>query len=409
MGGGKDQKTANKQLTQQGQYQVGQQQSFDTRNTADLNASRGRADDLYASLRGGYQGLADKPGPGGAGGAGAFGGGGGGHVGYGMIADDPRLKDVESSYRKFMETGGWDPTTKAGQQGRIESLTKFGETGGISEEDKARARGGGIYEEFAKTGGFSDKDIGNIRARGTSGIPAMYSRLRDEANRGAAIAGGAGPGRAILAGRMGREQSRSAAEAALNAELGIKEQVNKGRQWGGAGMSSSEMSLQDMITRNKLQGTMGASDIQQKMQESVMGGQQWGTGGINQLAESTMGRQERAAASQAAAASANASEAAGNARWAEEFGLRQKATGLEGLQSLYTSSPDEYMKNKEFALKSATGFGGTTGDLASRLKTGNKSAWDTAGQFAGAIAGGLTGAAGIAGAGGISSIFKPKK
>lgn len=406
MGGGKDQKTANKNLEEQTKYQGVQQKSFDTRNENDLNASRGRADDMYGSLRGGYQGLIDREAPpGGWGGIGGGGGGGGGSraSGYGMIADDPRLKDVEGSYRKFMETGGWDAAAKGGQQGRIDTLTQFGKSGGISDEDKARMRGGGVYDEFAKTGGLNAQDQSNIRQRGTSTIPAMYSRLNQEAARGRSISGGQGPGAAVLAGRMARGQQAGVADAALNTELGIKNQVNQGRQWGAQGMTSSEGALQDQLSRNTIQGTMGAADLQKGMQESIMGGQQWGTGGINQLAESTMGRQERAAASQAAASNTNAGIDASNARWGEEFGLRQKEAGLEGLQNLYTSSPDEYMRNKDMALNSAGGFGATTGNLATAQKTGNKSAWDTVGQIAGSVAGGMTGIGAIGSAvGGIS-------
>jgi hypothetical protein len=230
-GGGKDQKQANTQLQQQTAYQTGQQKAFDTRNTADLDASRGRGDELYGSLKAGYGALA-----GGAPGTTASAGGGGGYnTAYQMAAVDPRYNTVEDKYKDFMSTGGWDPTTKEGQQGRINTLTEMGKTGGISPEDQARMRGGGLYEEFAKTGGLSDKDRQNIRSRGTSGIPAMYDQMKQAQQRQAAVSGGYGPGANVMAGRMARQQQGGMADAALNSELGIQQQVNQGRQFGATG------------------------------------------------------------------------------------------------------------------------------------------------------------------------------
>lgn len=375
MGGGKDQKQANQQLTQQAGYQGQQQKEFDIRNKADLDASRGRADDLYKSMYEGYGSLAGTPGAGGIGASGGGGGGGGVSVPY-----DPRFGSVEAMYKQFMDTGGWEPDVRKAQQGRIDKLTEIGTTGGLTEEEKARARGGGYFEEFAKTGGYSDKDRANIRARATSGIPAMYAQMKAQADRGANIQGGYGPGRSVLAGRLGRQQAESLSGAARDAEIGIMEKVNQGRQWGTQGMSTSELNLQDLLSKNKLSGLGGASDIQHKMMESIMGGRQWGTGGLQGLAESDRAAQMSAAAANAAGGRAD-----------REFDLRAKLAGLEGLGSLYTSSPDEYMQNKGFALKSAGTYGTEVGNASMGLKTGNKSAWDTVGNIAGSVAGGLTG------------------
>jgi hypothetical protein len=384
MGGGKDQKQANTQLQQQAAYQSQQQKAFDTRNTSDLDASRKRGDELYESLKGGYGSLA-------SGQAGAVAPGGGGGGGYQAPALDPRYKDIESMYKGFMDTGGWEPDVRKAQQGRIDTLTDIGKTGGISPEDQARMRGGGVYEEFSKTGGFSDADMRNVRARGASVIPAMYGRINQEANRGAAIQGGYGPGRSLLAGRMAREQAGAAAGAVRDTELGLKGEINKGRQWGTQGMTSSETGLQDLLTRNKLQGNIAGSDIQGKMMESIMGGRQWGTSGEKGLVDEAQQRAE----AQAQAAAASSAAGAANDKWAQEFNARQKLAGLEGLGSLYTSSPEEYMANKDFAMQSAGSYGNQVNQQSVSQKTGNRSAWDTVGNIAGAVAGGMTGIGGF--------------
>lgn len=387
MGGGKDQKQANTQLKEQAAYQGQQQKAFDTRNTADLDASRGRANDLYGSLKGGYESLLNpatgQPIAGGAGGGG--GGGGGGFVPPSVT--DPRFGKVEDMYKNFMETGGWEDEAKKGQYERIGLMTDMGRTGGIAEADQARIRGGGVYDEFAKTGGYSDRDIANIRSRATAGIPSMYGRIKDESARLGSIQGGYGPGRAAMMSRLGRGAAADIGATSLAAETGIKENVNKGRQWGATGMTTSETGLQDMLTRNKMAGLTGASGATQSMQESLMGGKQWGTGGLHGMAEA-----DRAAAERAAAMSASASaQGAANDRWEREFGLKQKMLGLEGLGGLYTSSPEEYMANKQFGLSSADVYGGQIGQGSMGLKTGNKSWADYAAPIAGAAAGGLTG------------------
>jgi len=391
MGGGKDQKQANSQLQQQAGYQRQQQSAFDTRNTTDLNASRGRGDELYSSLKGGYEGLL-QPGTGLPSSFSGGGSGGGGGGGFALPGLDSRFGAIEDMYKNYMSTGGWDAGTKAAQKERIGLLTDIGKTGGVDEAGQARARGGGVFDEFSRTGGLSDKDQSNIRTRGTSGIPAMYDRVRAEQQRGQAISGGYGPGGAVLANRMARDQSRGAAEAALNAELGIKQQVNQGRQWGAQGMSQSELGLQELLNRNKLSGLTSASDIEGKMMESIMGGQQWGTQGQYGLVSDQQARLDNAAAMNASMGASSAAQSAANEKWAAEFNARQKAAGLEGLNSLYSGpGSGEYNINKQFALDSAGTYGNQIRDLSMAQKTGNRSAWDTAAQFAGAGAGFATG------------------
>jgi hypothetical protein len=250
-------------------------------------------------------------------------------------------------------------------------------TGGLTEEEKARARGGGNYEEFAKTGGYSDADKANIRSRSNSTIPSVYAGINANADRYAQVQGGAGPGRSVMAGRLGRQAAESMAGNVRDTEIGIQDKVNQGRQWGTSGMSGSEMSLQGLLSKNKLQGLSDANSAEGSMMQSIMGGREWGTQGMNQMAEND--RQ--------AAASAAAAGAAGD-RWQQDFNLNKQLAGLQGLGSLYTSAPSEYMQNKEMALNSAGAFGQQVNQGSTGLKTGNKTGWDTAAQI-GSIAAGV--------------------
>lgn len=373
MGGGKDQKQANQQLTQQAAYQGSQQKSTDVRNEGDLNASRGRADQLWQELHGGYSSLAANP-------IGGVNGGGGGGGGGGAAAGPDKFSDAEASYRNSMGvTGGLDPNRVGNIDKDIGGLREFGQTGGWNDIDKARARGLGVYDEFSRTGGLSDADQANIRRRATSGIPALYSGMRDQANLQRSVQGGYGPGAAAMGSRLARQNASGLADANLNAELGIREKVNQGRLAGAQGASQSELALQDQIQGNRYKGMTGALGAEQGLAESVRGGQQWGTQGLAGLAEN-----ERQAAMAGSAAGA------ANDRWSQEFAFRQKQAALEGLGSLYGATPNEYQFNKGYGLDSASTFGNQISGGSTQLKTNNRSAWDTAGQFAGAIAGGLS-------------------
>jgi hypothetical protein len=451
MAGGQDQKDANQMLREQNTRNNAGTDAFAAGNKADTTASQGRATDLYGSLSGGYGAMANAgrepatpntPGSGGGGGGAAgvpgsnatfneasnsyrdFMNKGGGISG----APNTQLNDSEASYRKFMETGGWDPNRVKSMDENIQGLKTFGKTGGIDDASMARMRGGGVYDEFAQTGGLSAGDRGNIRSRATSTIPQFYSNMRDEANRNSTAQGGYGPGQAALMSRMGRGQAGAGADAALNAELGITDQVNKGRLAGAGGMASSENAAMGLKTGNQLAGMTGASNIEQGLQESIRSGQEYGTTGLQSIGDNqrmadmmasdknagyrmqgTQGIDQMAQADRQAAFTAqslgqsgsNAAQAQAN--WAAQFQQGQKEFGLQGLNSLYSGSGSgEVNQNKTFDLQNR-GQGVSQGQSgATALKSGNKSWADYAAPIAGAVTGGLTGGASF-----LSSI-KPK-
>ena len=366
MGGNK--KEVQQHATQNNAYQS----SFDTQQKqrsdeayARSNEAYGGANQLYQDFaKGGGANLLDQAGYG-ANPPGGSGGGGGG--------TDPRFSEAENSYRNFMNTGGVDPERYNEYQGHLSDIAKTGgwspeqianvnksisgfqgmaDTGGIDAAGQDRIRGGGIYDEFSKTGGYSDYDVANARARGSSGVPALYSRMREEAGRLGRVQGGGGPGQAALMSRLGRDSARGITEASRETELGIKDAINKGRQWGGEGMTRSETGLQDLLTRNKLAGMSGVVDATGGMANSIAGNRttaanaaagnevNWqglqssnklaGTRGLEGMAESAASR----SASSSAASNADA-------RWKASFLADNMLAGAGGLANLRTDVPGE--------------------------------------------------------------------
>jgi hypothetical protein len=361
MGGGKEKKATNQMMAQDRAQNQGEHNQFMGRVNTDWDQARNRNEEMYQSMFGGYKKFAD--GSGGAQpGMGAPGsGGGGGDPGAG----DGRFGEVETSYRDFLKGGGIDKTGFDRFQGH---LGEIAQTGGWSPEARAnimgdvgkmrgmvddptianRMRGNGVFDEFAKTGGYSDQDIGNIRSRANSVIPAYYDVARRDAARRGAIQGGYGPGQSALMSRMSREQARGAASTALDTELGIKDKVNSGRQWGASGLTDAERGYQDMrmraltgasgieggmtdsIARNRTgAANMGATN-ETGMQSHIQQGKMFGTQGLEGMAES--------AAARSAAASARG---AADARWQAEFDREGQQFGLEGMRSLYGMQPGE--------------------------------------------------------------------
>ena len=375
MGGNK--KQVNQQLTQNQNYQTqfeNEQKQRSSEAYGRANEAYGGANQLYQDFaKGGGQNLLDQayafnPATGGFGG----GGGGGGGAGGGPSGD--AMGDSEASYRKFMgETGGLDPTQFNKYQGILGNLAEtggwtpeqiadvnqaigqykgFAQGGGVDEEGRNRIRGMGVFDEFSRTGGYNDADIANARSRGTSGIPAFYNRVREEGNRLGRVQGGGGPGQAALMSRLARDESRGVASAARDTELGIKDAVNQGRQWGTQGLSTAELGLQDLLSRNKLAGMAGVTGATTGMADSIA---RTKTGAAGQAAGNEMGWQglktsnqlagtrglEGMAESAAQRGMAASAQSSADARWRASFLADNMLAGAGGLANLRTDVPGE--------------------------------------------------------------------
>lgn len=457
MAGGKDQKDANQMLREQQTRSNAGTDAFAASNAQDTAGSRARGDDLYNSVSGGYKALAgvgrENPvdasaGQAIAGAAGGGGGGGGGAATPGSNAQfneasgsyrdfmnngagisgksNKQIDDSEAGYREFMASGGWDPNRVKSMDENIGALKQFGKTGGVDDAAMQRMQGGGVYDEFAKTGGLSAGDRANIRSRATSTIPQFYANMKNEAARGATTQGGYGPGQSALMARFGRGQAAAGADASLNAELGITDQVNKGRLAGAGGMASSSLAANQLKTGNQLTGWQSAGGMEKGLQDSIISGKEYGTTGLegvgqkqrdadmlaayqnaNFKMQGTQGiagmaendrqagfEQQRIGQSGAGLGLQAQNMAQQQANWAAQFQREGQETGLSGLSSLYGGAgPGELNTNKQFDLTNR-GQGVSQGQAgASALKTGNKSWADYAAPIAGAVAGGLTGGA----------------
>lgn len=420
MGGNKEGKKTNAMLDSQNAQNSADQSRYMGTVTKGLEGAQGRASDMYGSMYGGYDkfinggGNFDAAKYGDSGGSGGGGGGG-----------DSRFGDVENSYRNFMSgggvdtgkfnqfqgalgevagNGGWGADRIASMDQNIKGFKDIARTGGVDAEGQNRMRGGGVFDEFAKTGGYSDGDISNIRSRANSVIPAYYDVAKTEAGRQASVQGGYGPGQSALMARMSRDQSRGAASTALDAELGIKDKVNSGRQWGGQGMAQSEGALQGLMSNNRMGALTGASQTEANMVNSIAGnrigagsaggsneigmqgtiqkGKMFGTQGLEGMAES--------AASRAAAGSA---ASAADAKWRAQFDREGQQYGLEGMQSLYGNHPGEVGMYLDANNQGRSVNNNVQGRIVDQRMTNNpKRDWaSTIGSFAGAAGGAMTG------------------
>lgn len=409
MGGGAQQSKTNNMLDQDRARQQQEHSQFMGAVNGGIQGSQQRAGDMYGSLSGGYNNFIN--------GGGDYTGGSGGGGGGGGAPMDSRFGDVEGSYRNFMGSGGvdtgrfnqfqgnlgelagsggWTPEQTAAYEGDVNSMR-----GMASDENIAnRFRGNGVFDEFAKTGGYSDRDISNIRSRANSVIPAYYDVARNEASRMGSVQGGYGPGQGALFARMGRDQARGAASTALDTEVGIKDKVNSGRQWGAGQVSNAEGALQNMrmnaltgatgaesnmrnsIAQNRIGAANAGAGNETGMQGVIQKGKMFGTQGLEGMAES--------AASRAAASSA---QSAADAHWQAQFNREGRQYGLEGMQSLYGSHPGEvdmYLGHNEAGQGLDNSASGRIIDQ--RMQNNPKRDWaSTIGSLAGGFAGAATG------------------
>lgn len=173
-------------------------------------------------------------------------------------AEEASLRSQISNVANFQPSQGYSDADIAGVRSGISSMADYGNTGGLSQADQDRYRGTG-YTDFANTGGLSASDIANIRARSTSGVPALYSNLSDDMARRASLQGGYTPGYSASSAAMSRDSARQLSDAQRNAEIGIADQVRQGKQFGIAGQAQQEASLQDLLSKNKQFGMSGAT------------------------------------------------------------------------------------------------------------------------------------------------------
>jgi len=285
--------------------------------------------------------------------------------------DASGLSGLDPSLAAFAKTGGIDPT-RAADIG--DTAAKLKVNGGLSDENIARIRGNGGYDEFAKTGGYTPEAIANIKAQAISPIGSYATGTRDELARRAAVQGGYTPGFDAAGRQLRRDTARNIADTSLNANVGIQEKVNEGRKWGIGGVAGAESTigglrqsglatsgamqtqLQDLTSRYMAQGltlqqanAQAQADIDKANVANELNVNLSNTGAKNQAGLFNAGAKNDAAsfsanaANQASMFNAGADNSAGmfnagNANQANLFNITnaqdQYARGVGGLQTL---------------------------------------------------------------------------
>lgn len=327
-----------------------------------------------------------------------------------------RITSIADRNRAIGETGGFDPAQLALIRGDINTLRGYGQTGGIDAEGLRRARGGGVFDEFAQTGGYTPQAIQDIRSRSISPIAAQYAADKRNMESMNAVQGGYSPNYAASMARLSRNRGLASSDAARNAEIDIQGQVREGRRWGGEQMSKAENTLQEFLTRNKINATQfagqGAADLeaaivsaklkgneqeakvyqqmledinknklgalggitttQQGAEEIAQRGKIAGAQGMFGVESATQAAAEAAAARAAAAAESGSADArwwanfgAGNERWLAENMMRGQFGALEGLGGLRGQVPGEVNMYNNALLNT---YGGRAGNVLGGLQ-----------------------------------------
>ena len=192
-------------------------------------------------------------------------------------------------------------------------------------------------------------------------------------------------------------------------------------------MATSEGALQSLLSQNRLAGLTGASGTEANMVNSIaqnrtgaassgagnevgmqgviQKGKMFGTQGLEGMAESAADRAARASAASGAASAMTAAQQAANAKWQAEFDRGGRQYGLEGMQSLYGSRPEEvkmYLDENLAGRGLNNDIGGRYVDQ--RMSNNPKTDWvGLATGLAGAAGGIMTGGLGMGGGGGASN------
>lgn len=175
---------------------------------------------------------------------------------------DQSYNDIYGGYK-----GALDRAQGPGDFSRY--FKDFATTGGLTDENRRRMRGGGVFDEFSKTGGLSEGDISNLRARGTQGIGSFYDAMRDDMRNQSRISG-ASPSFTSSMSRLAREKGRGVSGALLDAEGNIIDTRNKGRMWGAGSMSDAEQALAGLESANKRFGMGGGADYERGRSSDVL-------------------------------------------------------------------------------------------------------------------------------------------
>lgn len=275
----------------------------------------------------------------------------------------PDYGESDTGFRKLAsESGGFDADQLKQIYGNIGKLGEIGQTGGITDEDKANINRKSILEQ-EETGGYSAQDRALIRAKTAASSPAYFGALKDNLERQRAATGNLANAGAVDY-KLARQGAQQQGADRIAGEIGLGDSIRKGRESAGQFLSNQGMDLASLRTANELAGARSAGDLGlntqmgitanqaqalRGLQESQTGLGQWGlgqAGGLDQFGLNQAGGLDNWDLSQAQmdlqAAAASASNARSSARdqaqfeqWVTEYGNQQKQYGIGGLTDLY--------------------------------------------------------------------------
>lgn len=200
-----------------------------------------------------------------------------------------RYSPIMSGYMGLAGDGGYSDESKANIGGDISGLREMGRTGGIDDASAARMRGGGVYDDMAKTGGYTDSQKADMMHQSVNSIQSGQKNTQNALNNRKVVQGGFSPGFDAASNNLRRTSAQDSANAALNARVGIQEQVNQNKITGAGGMSNSENALDTLKTGNQYRGLMGASSQEMGMNNSIAGNKLSALGGARGTADSMTG------------------------------------------------------------------------------------------------------------------------
>lgn len=172
-------------------------------------------------------------------------------------AFNPASNPAYSGFASMAGNGGLDPADLADQERNIGAYREEGDFG----------------RNLMDTGGWSAADKQNLRARSSSGIPAMFSGLRNQMATSSAAQGGYSPGYTSQISKSMRDQTSAAIDNTRNTELGLADSIRAGK-----------ISGSDILDRS----IGGAGNIRNSIMGARQQGKQFGLSGLSNLGQSSI-------------------------------------------------------------------------------------------------------------------------
>jgi hypothetical protein len=324
----------------------------------------------------------------------------------------PDYGEADTGFRKLAgEGGGFDDAQLKQIYGNVGNLSKIGETGGVTDEDRANINRQSILDQ-EKDGGYSEQDRALIRAKSAASSPAYFDTLKDNLQRQRGQTGNLANAGAVDF-KLARQSAQQQGADRVGAEISLGDSIRTGRESAGQFLSNQNKDLYDMRTKNAIQGAQAAGNLGLDTQRGITSNQaeglkglqgsqtglgEWGLGqaggldnfGLNQAGGldswdmNNAQMQMQADASNAASSRASSqAEAEANLKynqWLTEYGNEQKQYGIGGLNDLYNTN---LTASRDFTGMGLEGLQGKYGTQGSMLGLASQNRGDTMGETIG--------------------------